>query len=150
MGPMSTADDTSPDQPVRPTDADDAALDPVHEPDLEENDGSDLGFEPGAESGYAGRGQAGDEVVDILETSLAEEYGSDDPGESHLSDRMRRERGSQDDVARFSEDGDAVLAGGNDQFGDEAGDEVDEDRHDLSAEESAMHYVDEDDDSIPL
>jgi len=116
--------------------------DGVHEPDPLEHDGTDTGFEPDAESAYAGRGQAGDEVVDVLEASLEEQYGSDDPGADHLSERMRRSAGT-DAVPRFSEDDAAVAAGGNDQFGDASDDEVDVDRHDLSAEEGAMHFVDE-------
>jgi hypothetical protein len=116
-----------------------------------EYDGTGTGHERYGDAAYPeGGGKRGEEVAAAMEAELAEDYDADDPGEAHLSERMlRQEQRDPNAVPRFSEDDDAVDAGGNDQFGDITTEEVDADRHDLSAEESAMHYVDEDNDRIP-
>jgi hypothetical protein len=123
---------------------------PTHDREREpEYDGTGTGHEPYGDAAYRGRGQPGDEVADALESELTEHYGADDAARAHLSGRMVRDEERSVSVPRLAEhdrDDDGV---GDDLLADESTDGVDSDRHELCAEEVAMHYVDLDEDRIP-
>lgn len=108
----------------------------IHERETE-YDGTGTGHAPYGEPAYRGRGQAGDEVAEELEQDLVRGFGSDDLAREHLPPRMSRLRA--DAVPRLAEE-----EYGADLYAECATEEVDSDRHELSAEEAAMHYVDED------
>jgi hypothetical protein len=112
-------------------------------------DGTGTGHAPYGDAAYRGRGQAGDEVAQALEADLAEQFGADDPAEEHLSTRMAREGERGDGVPRLTEQDGGTNSVTDDVFADRTTDEIDGDRHELTAEEAAMHYVDEIDDGIP-
>lgn len=119
----------------------------THERDGE-YDGTGTGHAPYGEPAYRGRGQAGDEVAAALEADLAEEYGSDDAATEHLSARMQRAEGHGDGVPRLSGEDAGTNSVEDDMVAECSPGGVDGDRHELSAEEAAMHYVD-DDERIP-
>ena len=133
---------------MSPETNDGTSHDREREPDY---DGTGTGHEPYGDAAYRGRGQSGDEVADALESELAEQYGAEDAAGAHLSGRMQREREQErsTSVPRLAEhdrDDDGIS---DDLIADTATGEVDSDRHELCAEEVAMHYVDVDDDRIP-
>lgn len=107
-----------------------------------EYDGTGTGHDPYGDRGYRDDGGRGQEVSDALEKELAESFGADDCAHEHLSDRMLAEDQRGDGVPRLIED-DARDGVYDDRWGQVSDDGLD-DRHELSAEESAMHYVDED------
>ncbi|HSN11165.1 MAG TPA: DUF5709 domain-containing protein [Propionibacteriaceae bacterium] len=98
-------------------------------------------FEPYAEPGYAGRGQAGDEVADAMMDELTEEYGSDDPGAAFAPHREGPREGI---VGRLVEDEGALDSEHDDVTAHDSSED-----EDLSAEEAALHYVDPENDPIP-
>lgn len=106
-----------------------------------EYDGTGTGHDPYGERGYHDDGGRGQEVCDALEKELAESFGADDTAHEHLSDRMLAEDQRGDGVPRLAEDDsrDGVF---DDRWAEATDDGLD-DRHELSAEESAMHYVDD-------
>lgn len=117
------------------------------EPDY---DGTGTGHAPYGDPAYRGRGQSGDEVADALDAALVEQYGAEDAAGEHLSGRMQREReqersGAVPRLAEHDRDADGIE---DDRIADSAIEEVDSNRHELCAEETAMHYVDLDDDRI--
>jgi hypothetical protein len=125
---------------------------PSHDKEREPDyDGTGTGHEPYGDAAYRGRGQSGDEVADALESELAEQYGAEDAAGTHLSGRMQREREQErsTSVPRLAEHDRDDDGSCDDLIADSATDGVDSDRHELSAEEVAMHYVDVDDDRIP-
>lgn len=116
------------------------------EPDY---DGTGTGHEPYGDPAYRGRGQSGDEVADALDCALVEQYGAEDAAGAHLSGRMQRDRERSGTVPRLVEHDPDVDGINDDRLAAAAIEEVDTNRHELCAEEVAMHYVDLDDDRIP-
>jgi hypothetical protein len=112
-------------------------------------DGTGTGHEPYGAPAYRGRGQAGDEVAEALEADLAEQFGADDTAANHLSHRMAQAEGHGDAVPRLTEQDGGTNSVTDDLVADRTTDEVDGDRHELTAEEAAMHYVSETDERIP-
>lgn len=109
----------------------------IHERETE-YDGTGTGHAPYGNPAYRGRGQVGDEVAEELEQDLVRGFGSEDTAREHLAERMMRPRG--DVVPRMTGEDEGVAL-----FADCATEDIDSDRHELSAEESAMHYIDGDD-----
>jgi hypothetical protein len=97
--------------------------------------------EPYGKPAYPGRGQAGDEVADALTTELVEEFASDDPAAAFAPHREGYREGI---VGRLVEDDDALDSEHDDVTAHDSGED-----DDLSAEESALHYVDPENDPIP-
>ncbi len=106
-----------------------------------ERDDDGNGTPPYGAPAYHGRGQAGDEVVDILTADLTEEYGSDDPAAAFAP---HREGSRASIVGRLVEDDDALSSDHDDVTAHDVGED-----DDLSAEEAALHYVDPANDPIP-
>ena len=96
---------------------------------------------PYGKAAYPGRGQAGDEVADALTTELEEEFASDDPAAKFAP---HREGFREVIVGRLVEDDDALDSEHDDVTAHDSGED-----DDLSAEESALHYVDPENDPIP-
>ncbi len=124
------------------SDGEDTSSSSVREPT--EYDGTGTRHAPYGDRAYRDDGGRGQEVSDALELDLAEGLGADDPAQEYLSDRMLAQDQRGDGVPRLIED-DARDGGVyDDRYGTLSDDGLD-DRHELSAEESAMHYVDGDD-----
>lgn len=96
--------------------------------------------EPYGKPAYPGRGQAGDEVADALTAELVEEFASDDPAAAFAPHREGYREGI---VGRLVDD-DALDSEHDDVTAHDSGED-----DDLSAEESALHYVDPENDPIP-
>lgn len=123
------------------SDTEDTLSSSVREPT--EYDGTGTRHAPYGDRAYRDDGGRGQEVSDALELDLAEGLGADDPAQEYLSDRMLVQDQRGDGVPRIidGDDGDGEY---DDRYATLSDDGLD-DRHELSAEESAMHYVDEDD-----
>jgi len=106
-----------------------------------ESDDLDTLSDPYGKPAYPGRGQAGDEVADALTADLVEEYASDDPAAAFAPHREGYREGI---VGRLVEDDDALDSEHDDVTAHDSGED-----DDLSAEESALHYIDPDNDPIP-
>ena len=105
-----------------------------------ESDDLDTLSDPYGKPAYPGRGQAGDEVADALTADLVEEYASDDPAAAFAPHR----EGYREAIVGRLVDQDALDSEHDDVTAHDSGED-----DDLSAEESALHYVDPDNDPIP-
>ncbi len=105
-----------------------------------EFDDLDTLSEPYGKPAYPGRGQAGDEVADALTADLVEEYASDDPAAAFAPHR----EGYREGIVGRLVDQDALDSDHDDVTAHDSGED-----DDLTAEESALHYVDPDNDPIP-
>ena len=103
-------------------------------------DTTDTPTEPYGKAAYPGRGQAGDEVADALTAELEEEFASDDPAAKVAPHR----EGFREGIVGRLVDDDALDSEHDDVTAHDSGED-----DDLSAEESALHYVDPENDPIP-
>lgn len=113
-----------------------------------EYDGTGTGHQAYGEAAYRGRGQAGDEVADALESEFAAGVGADDVAGEHLSARMLRAEARGDVVPRLTEEDGGAGEAPDELFAEASIEGIDGDRHELTAEEAAMHFIDEQDDTI--
>lgn len=118
---------------------------PVHNEAMTRNerddvDTTDTATEPYGKAAYPGRGQAGDEVADALTAELEEEFASDDPAAKFAPHR----EGFREGIVGRLVDDDALDSEHDDVTAHDSGED-----DDLSAEESALHYVDPENDPIP-
>ena len=106
-----------------------------------DRDDDGTGTPPYGAPAYHGRGQAGDEVVDVMTADLVEEYGSDDVAAGF---EPHRTGPREVVVGRLVEDDEALDSEHDDVTAHDVGED-----DDLSAEEAALHYVDPENDPIP-
>ncbi len=121
------------------------ADEPVHNEVMTRNERDDVetddtSAEPYGKAAYPGRGQAGDEVADALTAELEEEFASDDPAAKFAPHR----EGFREGIVGRLVDDDALDSDHDDVTAHDSGED-----DDLTAEESALHYVDPENDPIP-